>query len=463
MTHIMRRFAVSFLCVVAITSFGSSLSSSFRASAQPTDPAPSSTPAPKLSVEERALRQSWRADMLKAAPPKPGCFHSTYPNKEWREAPCRTAPNIPYPMRTDLVRADVGGGSDYVAQVAGSISTASGTFNRATNFSESGLGGANAFSLQLNTNRFVSPLCEPPSTTPATPKSPNCMGWQQFLFSNSSQGSFIQYWLIGYFDNRSTCSEAADVAHGGCCPKDWTTFKATATVSGANGCFRNSPMSSPTTPRVILTAHTLLDMNLVGRVANNTDSVVFAADTQDLYTANGLSNILSLAGNWNAVEFNIVGDGAVSPIANFTDGTKMDVWVEVDGEPTCAQPSTSQPTTGLTNESNNLTLVNGDSGPCCAWTGQGGGGISFTQSNAAGVKSICDAGDHCLPPGASCSVTGLGCCAQFGQHECKNGRCVPVVPVQSCNGVRRPTQACGGGGLGWQCCGEDGWECGPCR
>ena len=458
MTRTMRRAAAIFLRVMAIASFAHAFSSSFTACAQTKDAAPSSTP--KLSVEERALRQSWRADRLKAPPPKPGCFHSTYPNNAWQEVPCRVAPNIPYPMRVDLVRKDVGGGTDYVAQVAGSISSASGNFNRATNFSESGPRGANDFSLQLNSNRFVSPLCVPPSTTPTTPQSPNCMGWQQFLFSNHSQGGYIQYWLIGYFDNRSTCSVAADVAHGGCCPKDWNTFKSSDAVPGASGCFRNGPMTSPTTPRVTLTARSLLDMNLVGRVANNADSVVFATDAQDLYTANGLSNILSLAGNWNAVEFNIVGDGS-SSAANFTDGTKMDVWVEVDSAATCLFPTGV--TAGLTGETNNLNLVKGDGGPCCAFEGQGTGGISFTQSNAAGVKSICDAGDHCLPPGASCSATTAGCCAQFGEHECKNGRCAPVVPVQICNGVRRPTQACGGGGLGWQCCGEDGWECGGCR
>lgn len=28
----------------------------------------------------------------------------------------------------------------------------------------------------------------------------------------------------------------------------------------------------------------------------------------------------------------------------------------------------------------------------------------------------------------------------FGQHECRNGRCVPFVPPQSCNGVRQGGQ-----------------------
>jgi hypothetical protein len=349
----------------------------------------------------------------------------------------------------------VGGGQDFVAQVAGSISTAIGLFDVDTNISENGPGGANDFALQLNTNQFDTPICAPPFDNASHPQSPGCIGWQQFIFSNFNNGGFIQYWLIHYFDNRATCSMAVDVEHGGCCPSGWSTFKSTPSIPGANGCYRNGPMTSPPTPLVTLTAEALGDMELRGQVAAGSDTVLLATDTQNFYTGNGLGNILNLAGNWKAVEFNIVGDGN-SHKATFSDGSTIDVRIDVEGDATCAMPGI-----GLTGESNNLTIVKGNSGPCCTWTATDGeGGIMFTQSNAAGAKSICDAGKQCLPPGASCPVTGTLCCAQFGQHRCSNGRCVPVVPPQSCNGVRRPTQACG---LGWQCCDKDGWVCGQCH
>jgi hypothetical protein len=110
---------------------------------------------------------------------------------------------------------------------------------------------------------------------------------------------------------------------------------------------------------------------------------------------------------------------------------------------------------GFTAETNNLTIVR----PCCTYTGGGGaGGIMFTESNAAGAVSRCERGGACLPPGASCSVTGTGCCATGGQHECRDGRCVAHVPPLSCNGRPRPTHACASG---WHCCDE--WVCGNCQ
>jgi hypothetical protein len=93
----MRDGIANFLCVMAIASFACALSSSsFTASAQPTNPAPSHTPAPNLSAEELAKTKAWRSKMLKTPAPKQRCFHLTYPNTEWQEVPCRIAPDIPY-------------------------------------------------------------------------------------------------------------------------------------------------------------------------------------------------------------------------------------------------------------------------------------------------------------------------------------------------------------------------------
>jgi hypothetical protein len=456
----LRNSVANLLGVIAIASFACALSSSLATAAQASDPAPSAAAASKLSVEERAAREAWRSQMLKTPAPKQGCHTLIYPNTVWQEVPCRTAPNVPYPMKAGPIFHTVGGGVDYVAQAAGSgaISTAAGIFGSVTDsLTEQGARGASDFSLQLNANQFTTPLCTPPSTNPATPQSPNCMGWQQFVFSNFSNGAFIQYWLVHYFDNRSACPADADVEHGGCCPSGWTAFRPSAGVNGTAGCFRSGPLTAPPTPFVTLTAAVLLDLYLVGQVAAGSDTVLIAPDTQHFYSGSGLGDPLGLNGAWKAVEFAIVGDSN-STNAQFSPGVTFNVTIDVQGPATCETP-----VTGLTGETNNLDIVRGQEGACCTWTAaEGHGGINLTESNAAGAMSICDAGTHCLPAGAACSATsGLGCCAQFGQHECRQGRCLPVIPPTTCNGKRKPTRACRGSG--WQCCGTDGWECGNCQ
>ena len=435
---------VNLLYVMAIASFTCELSTSFMAFAQPTNPAPSYTPTPKLSselsVEELAKRKAWRENMAKTPTPKYGCFKSTYPNTQWEEVPCTTAPDRPYPRAVGPRQDIVGGGGGFAAQAAGSISDAVGFFDSATS-TISETGGANNFSLQLNTNQFNTASCTPPAPVPA---SPSCQGWQQFIYSNSGSG-FIQYWLLGYFDNRPTCTSD-------CCPSGWNTFKPTASIPGAPGCWRNSdPQHTVKLPVVTLTATALIDLQLTGRVRADTDTVTVATGplASNIYTATA-PTVLNLANNWQIAEFNIFGDGNSSQV-NFIDGSTIDVRIDVGGFAACAAG-------GFTAETNNLTLVP----PCCTYTtdSPGGGGIMFTESNAAGAKSRCDQGPHCLPLGASCSVPGEGCCATFGEAECRNNVCVRRVPPPSCNGRPTPTQACG---VGWHCCDTDGWICGQCR
>jgi hypothetical protein len=377
------------------------------------------------------------------------------------------APNIPYFVKARPLPDDVGGGQgrDLAAHVAGSISTAIGLFDTDTpSISESSPGGANDFALQLNSNLFDTDSCTPPQPTPPTPpipKSPDCKGWQQFIFSNFNHGAFIQYWLIRYFRNRPACSPDVDVEHGGCCPSDWSAAK--VADPDVAGCYRNSAMTSPATPLVTLTAEALVDLNLLGRVTTDSDTVSVATDTQNIYTGNGLGNILKLAGNWKTAEFNIVGDGNFGK-ASFPDGsTTIDVRIDVGGDATCSEKAD-----GITGETNNLNIVPTKSGSlCCGWTaGPGNGGIMFTESNVAGARSACDAGKQCLPVGSSCSITGTQCCATFGEAACQHGVCAPRTspPICNVNGVDvpRPTQSCNPH-AGWHCCGIDGWVCGQCQ
>src|SRR5208282_960644 len=60
--------------------------------------------------------------------------------------------------------------------------------------------GSDDYSLQLNVNTFSSPVC----SGAGTPL--QCVGWQQFIFSNGQCGgpcTFMQYWLIGW--GKTTC------------------------------------------------------------------------------------------------------------------------------------------------------------------------------------------------------------------------------------------------------------------
>ncbi len=445
------------LFVMGLAGVFCALSPSLSALAQTSTPDASPTPSTNLSVEERAARQVWRSNLIRKPTPRQGCFHLTYPNTEWEEVPCRIAPNVPYPMK-DRLRTEMGGGQTFVAHsAAGAISEAVGQFpgSASLGISEKGAHGDNDFSLQLNANQFTTALCTPPGTTA---KSDDCIGWQQFIYSNYANGAYIQYWLIGYFDNRATCSSASDVGEGGCCPAGWQTFKHTDAVHGADGCYRNSAMTSPATPQITLTGEALLDMNLLGRVAANSDSVVMSTFdiARDMYAGSGLGDPLCLTGGWTDAEFNVFGDGLATE-ANFSSGTTFNVSIDVGGDATCTTPLT-----GVTAETNNLTAVTSLEGTtCCAWKATPTyGGIQFTQSNADGALSICQASDSCIQPGAACSVPGVGCCAIGGQHECTNGRCVPVPPPSTCGtSSRPPTQPCSSG---WSCC-DSSWVCGHCQ
>ena len=289
--------AANFLCVMAIASFAYALSSS-SSSAQPTEPAPSSTATPKPSADEVVRRKVWQKNMAKTPTPKFGCFKSTFPNTQWEETPCTTAPDRPYPP---AIRPDIVGPGGLAKVVTGSIDTAVGIFDNVTS-TISEIGGTNIFSLQLNTNRFNTASCTPP---PPTPPSPSCQGWQQFVYSNSNGSGFIQYWLVGYFDNRPTCTSD-------CCPAGWNTFKPTATIPGSSGCWRNSdPKHSVQLPVVTLTATNLKNLEVGGRA--------FPADTDTITVSNGdlpgnvfiatAPTVLNLANNWQVAEFNIFGDG----------------------------------------------------------------------------------------------------------------------------------------------------------
>ena len=79
---------------------------------------------------------------------------SAYPSLTWNKVDCVVAPNIPYRPRTGAISQTVGDGNDYAAEVtSGLITKTTGSFPKVKGVtSETGLLGANDYSLQLNLN-----------------------------------------------------------------------------------------------------------------------------------------------------------------------------------------------------------------------------------------------------------------------------------------------------------------------
>lgn len=298
-------------------------------------------------------REIWRMAMVKTARPKKGCFTATYPKVQWREVQCVTPPPIPFGPKKGVRPFTVGNGTDFSAQVTGNTSAAEGTFENVIGVTnETGGGTANKYSLQLNTNFFSTTTCGG-AANPAT-----CQGWEQFIYSSITLGEvFIQYWLIG-FNNP--------------CPPGWTTF-------GGN-CFINSATAIAVPVQPITS---LSQMTLDGDV---TDQVTLTVGGS-MFTAPGDNHFPDLTNGWRVSEFNIFGDAAGTPSADFNAGSTMDVRTRVNSGMGATPPTCDG--VGFTGETNNLTLV---SAPAAIndvnWPS-----IVFTQSNNTATPSTCDNAD----------------------------------------------------------------------
>jgi len=157
-------------------------------------------PAPTTS-QASAAHKAWRESMSRTPKPKKGCYKATYPNTQWQEVPCTTAPQRPYPPARGRRPDTVGNGTDLAVRASGySITAAQGSFDNVTGVTSEtgttyGIGCSNpvsnipnTFSLQLNTNFFGTSVCNGVA---------GCRGWQQFIFSNAGY-VLMQYWLINY-------------------------------------------------------------------------------------------------------------------------------------------------------------------------------------------------------------------------------------------------------------------------
>jgi hypothetical protein len=349
--------------------------------AQPTTPTPTPAQPPPAEASQptAAERANWRKELLAVPRPTRGCYTAIYPERQWREVPCKTPPNKLYlPRGGGLTRLDTvgGAGPDFTAVVTGHITEAEGSFDSVT-----GVTATPAYSLQLNTDFFSTSTCT------GSPN-PACKGWEQFIYT-SSGGGFIQYWLIDYGPPGTMCPMprgAACVAGfsstDGWCPQtlNWGTPPTPRIFCVVNSVGASTAPATPATSLGQLRVSAAASG--VGGAANDAITVTVAGTP---YGANGNNYFPDLGTQWQQAEFNVFGDGGGSQ-AVFNSGASATVRIEVASGtnlgPGCVLGS-------FTAESNNMTLQNF---PPVAASGALPA-LVFAQTNPAPAGAAADCSD----------------------------------------------------------------------
>jgi hypothetical protein len=265
---------------------------------------------------EALMHENWRETIARTSVPHEGCFEAEFPNAVWVEARCTVAPDKVYLPRGGNPQT-VGNGADYAASVGNLMSVAVGSFPTVTGVTSERDGGANVYSIQLNSNFMSTAACNGHS---------GCLAWEQFVYSSSETAAFMQYWLIDY---------------GNSCPSGWNSY--------SGSCYKNS--AAVTVPKEPITS--LASLKLSGSaVSGGNDTLVFTAGTH-AYSTTGKDSVTDLASAWKQAEFNIIGDGGGSK-ATFNRGSSITVKVAVTHGSTAAPGCASN--AGTTGETNNLTL-----------------------------------------------------------------------------------------------------------
>ncbi len=291
---------------------------------------------------EALAQEAWRDSIAHTSVPAPGCFEASYPSVEWNQVECVEAPNVQFLPRTGrAIGQTVGDGDDYAAEVrSGLISQTIGSFPADKDVkTESGVYGANSYSLQLNSNFMNTPACDG-AKVPA-----DCLDWLQYVYSSDFTSAFMQYWLINW---NTTC------------PAGWNSY--------SGDCYTNS--NAVTVPKEAISK--LKTIKISGSaVSGGVDTLVMTVGTK-AYSVTGEDSVVYLATAWKESEFNIIGDGGGSQ-ANFNTGASVTVKIAVTNgtktAPTCASHA------GTTGETNNLNLGS------CKGTSGTAPYIEFTESN----------------------------------------------------------------------------------
>ena len=344
-----------------------------------------------------------------------GCFTAKYPSTIWVSTQCKPAP--PHPLQ-------VGSGNDPIAITNSPIIvSAAGSFQNVTvtdeHDNQAPNGGANDFSLQLNTNVFPTSTSNGAYNHEGTSNNPcmnsGCYGWQQFVLANDPTDNsgqtgvwlYIQYWLtmapngIGYYQANGICPSSQ--IQGGLWGSSWMQ-------GGTNntGCYINSPavsLSAPSPPT--LTISDLSQLTLEGVVDLNGLDVTFLyiqlqPNEVQVFSTGWATNFLGLNKSWSQAEFNVFGLWGGSQ-AVFNPGTTITTVLTLNPfiggapiSPSCATPG------GTSGETNSLNLS-----PCACFPngGQYGGQIVFTESNATSRVCACPANQTWNPKTSSCGCS----------------------------------------------------------
>jgi hypothetical protein len=358
-----RRCGIGCLGVVIVSFFSTCITVLAQSPApSATTAAPATPPSNDRTVSDQE-RESFRNTMSGKPLPGKGCFAAKFPEPTWEQVECAPAPPYPNPPILPGARTtNVGAGTDYFAEVTGAISSAIGSFDSITGVSdEYGSRGndltdvyPNTYSLQLNTNRFSTSTCG---------GVPGCLGWQQFIFSQSqcypSACIFTEYWLIG---------------HPSPCPDGWTFYPGSPGIT-ASGCYIN------TNAKYVLpqTLTNLAKLTLSGTVtAGGVDKVLLSTANGEV-DANSQDSILNLAQSWSGAEFNLVGDCCNSEAYFVNAGSELGLRLSVTNG-TANAPTCSTSFIGATAEKNNLGLLRscapvGGASPAIVFSEGGGGTV----------------------------------------------------------------------------------------
>lgn len=255
----------------------------------------------------------------------------------WSRVPCSSV-SAPIPNAASAP-SYVGDGKDYAISVSPHrIKTAIGSFPAVTGVKSVksvnvGVGcicGKDAYSLQLNSNFYVTTNCG---------QNPKCVGWEQFALTSPVDKHhhfallFIQDWRIAQTKVRLACPA-----------------KSTGWQQVGYDCFYSSRgIEVPEIP-----IQQLGEVTLSGSAAPNGDSVFLSDGTTVYGTKNLQGDLMDLSRYWTGAEFNVVGD-AFDSLALFNAGSEITVRIEADDGSTAAP--ICQANKGTTGETNSLSFV----------------------------------------------------------------------------------------------------------
>jgi hypothetical protein len=355
----------------------------------PKPTAAAATQEEQVSPEEKKKRKDWNDSMLRKAAPKQGCFKAIYPSTDWKEVKCVAPPKHPALPKFGPRPGVVGNANDISAHApTGNISQAIGSFDSVINVTSetsplgdpAGTPVANAYTLQMNTNRFTSNACT--GTTSAAcdgPANTGCCGWQQFVhFNNGNPGAsgtlVIQDWILRY---NATCPTG----------QNWKSFSFTG--SPDIYCWQNVKTSDPAdlgaTPVDNQPISNLANLKMSTSVSAAGDSIVLSTGGTTTYNRTVASKVNAAAG-WTGAEFNILGYGGNSnggTTATLNAGASANTRTEIIYGGTAAPDCVAQ---GFTAEMNNLSF-----GPTAPAATAPGPAVIFEESIAGGSTSNCAA------------------------------------------------------------------------